>query len=172
MKRKGNPRGWTISLALFTFLLQAHAQTDTIQTNVPALKNVYAHDFYIGCILSYRNIGFPADPYVLGQSAVVTANGGYLVKFHMNSMSPGNNMKALYTVDIASSAAAYSAATTQAQRDSIETHPVVRFNGDMIAQLNWARRQGFTFRGHTLVWYNQTPGTAFFVRVMQQQEHV
>jgi len=32
----------------------------------------------------------------------------------------------------------------------------------MIAQLNWAQRQGFTFRGHTLVWHNQTPGTAFF----------
>ena len=24
------------------------------------------------------------------------------------------------------------------------------------------KRQGFTFRGHTLVWHNQTPGTAFF----------
>jgi GH35 family endo-1,4-beta-xylanase len=165
--RGDHRRGRHVMILVFAvlsvlFSLQGHAQSDTIQTNVPALKNVYAHDFYIGCILSYRNIGFPDDPYVPGQSAVVTPNGGYLVKFHMNSMSPGNNMKALYTVDIASSAAAYSAATTQTQRDSIETHPVVKFNGDMIAQLNWAKRQGFTFRGHTLVWYNQTPGTALF----------
>lgn len=138
------------------------AQTDTIQTNVPHLKYVYSNDFYIGCILSYRNIGFPTDPYVPGQSPVVTPEGGYLVKYHMNSMTPGNNMKPDYTVDISSSAAAYAAATTQAQKDSIDVHPIIRFNGDMIAQLNWAQRQGFTFRGHTLVWHNQTPA-AFFL---------
>ncbi len=144
-----------------TLSIQSPAQSDTIQTNVPALKTVYAHDFYIGCILSYRNIGFPTDPYVPGQSNVATPNGGYLVKFQMNSMSPGNNMKPQYTVDITSSAAAYAAAADSSAKDSINTHPVVRFNGDMIAQLNWAKRQGFTFRGHTLVWHNQTP-TQFF----------
>ena len=32
----------------------------------------------------------------------------------------------------------------------------------MIAQLNWAARQGFTFRGHTLVWHNQTPAAFFY----------
>lgn len=138
----------------------AHAQSDTIQTNVPALKKVYAKDFNIGCLLSYRNIGFPDDPPVAGQSAVITPNGGYLIKFHMNSMSPGNNMKPQYTVDITGSAAAYTAAAAGA-KDSVNTHPVVKFNGDLIAQLNWAKRQGFTFRGHTLVWHNQTP-TEFF----------
>ena len=142
--------------------LQAFAQWGTIQTNVPELKNVYAHDFTIGCLLSYRYIGFSTDPVVPGQSAVVDPNGGYLVKFHMNCMSPGNNMKPQYTVDIASSAAAYSAATTQQQRDSIDTHPIIGFNGDMIAQLNWAQRQGFTFRGHTLVWHSQTPAAFFY----------
>ncbi len=136
-------------------------QSDTIQTTVPHLKDVFAHDFYIGCLLSYRNVGFPTDPYVTGQSSVITPNGGYLIQYHMNSMSPGNNMKPMYTVNITGSAAAYSAAATQAQKDSINIHPSVRFNGDLIAQLNWAQRQGFTFRGHTLVWHNQTP-TEFF----------
>ncbi len=135
---------------------------DTIQTNVPALRTVFAHDFTIGCLLSYRNIGFATDPPVPGQSAVITPGGGLLIKFDMNRMSPGNNMKPQYTVDIAGSAAAYTAAGTQQAKDSIDTHPLVAFNGDMIAQLNWAARQGFTFRGHTLVWHNQTPAAFFY----------
>ncbi len=129
-----------------------------VQTDVPALRDVYAHDFYIGCLLSYRNIGFATDPYVPGQSPVATPQGGDLIKYHMNSMTPGNNMKPQYTVDISASAAAYVRA---ADKEYADTHPVVRFNGDMIAQLNWARRQGFTFRGHTLVWHSQTPATFF-----------
>ena len=147
---------------LCMFDAQGFAQSDTIQTNVPALKTVYAHDFTIGCLLSYRNIGFPTDPPVPGQSAVATPNGGYLIKFHMNRMSPGNNMKPMYTVDITNSAAAYAAATTQAAKDSININPIIAFNGDIIAQLNWAVRQGFTFRGHTLVWHSQTPAAFFY----------
>jgi GH35 family endo-1,4-beta-xylanase len=143
------------------FASQAFAQSDTIQTTVPHLKDVYANDFYIGCLLSYRNIGFSTDPAVQGQSAVITPNGGYLIQYHMNSMSPGNNMKPQYTVNITASAGAYNAASTQAQKDSINVHPIIQFNGDLIAQLNWAQRQGFTFRGHTLVWHNQTPTELF-----------
>jgi endo-1,4-beta-xylanase len=133
-----------------------------IQTDVPHLKDVYKNDFYIGCLLSYAHIGFSSDPYVPGQSSVVDPNGGYLIKYHMNSMSPGNWMKAVYIVDINGSAAAYNSASTQAEKDSIDVHPIITFNGNITAQLNWAKRQGFTFRGHTLVWHNQTPGTAFF----------
>jgi len=156
-----------IALLIFIILFltpffQIFPQSDTIETNVPHLKDVFANDFTIGCLLSYPHIGFPTDPPVPGQGTVVAPNGGYLIQYHMNSMSPGNNMKPQNTVDINASAAAYNAATTDAERDSIDIHPVVRFNGNMIAQLNWAERQGFTFRGHTLVWHNQTPGTAFF----------
>ncbi|HTY38772.1 MAG TPA: endo-1,4-beta-xylanase, partial [Bacteroidota bacterium] len=148
-------------LLLITVLtsIQTRAQ---IQTNVPALKDVFAKDFYIGCLLSYPHVGFLTDPKVSGQTAIVDTNGGYLVKFHMNSMSPGNNMKPIYTVDMTTSAAAYNRATTQAAKDSIDVNPIISFNGNLIAQLNWAKRQGFTFRGHTLVWHSQTPGTGFF----------
>jgi endo-1,4-beta-xylanase len=164
---KGNFNNLKVSSSIFILFLimfstESSAQTDTIQTNVPALKEVYEKHFKMGCILSYRHVGFPDDPYVPGQSSVISSTGGQLVRFHMNSMTPGNNMKSQYTVDINASAAAYAAATTDEERDSIDIHPVIRFNGDLIAQLNWAQRQGFTFRGHVLVWYNQNPGTAFF----------
>jgi endo-1,4-beta-xylanase len=155
-ERKRYPVVFMIFSAILSF--QAFAQ---IQTNVPALKDVYAGDFRIGCILSYKYVGFSDDTAVPGQSAILDPHGGELVKFHMNSMTPGNNMKPLFTVDTAASAAAYAAATTQVQRDSIEIHPVVRFNGDMIAQLNWCRRQGFAMRGHTIIWHNQTPASFF-----------
>jgi len=169
MKRKGHAPRYSAPLGVVTivcasFLASAPALAgarDTIQTNVPALKNVYVNDFRIGCILSYRHVGFKDDPPVSGQSAVVDTNGGALIRFHMNSMTPGNNMKALFTVDTAASAAAFAAATSQAQRDSIEVRPVVQLNGDMIAQLNWCQRQGFTVRGHTLIWHNQTPASFF-----------
>ncbi|HQH56682.1 MAG TPA: endo-1,4-beta-xylanase [Candidatus Marinimicrobia bacterium] len=150
-----------LSIMVLSFRL-VNAQSSTIQTDVPALKEVYAGDFYLGCLLSYAHIGFANDPYVPGQSDVVDPNGGYLIKYHMNSMSPGNWMKSVNIVDISGSATAYNNASTQFEKDSIDVHPRVKFNGNIIAQLNWAKRQGFTFRGHTLVWHNQHPGTAFF----------
>jgi endo-1,4-beta-xylanase len=152
-----------LTLVLFS-IISSTQMLAQIQTDVPALKDVYAKDFNIGCLLSYAHIGLPTDPSVPGQSTPVYADGagGLLIKFHMNSMSPGNWMKPIYIMDINGSASAYSSAATQAEKDSINVHPKVVFNGNITAQLNWAKRQGFTFRGHTLVWHNQTPGTAFF----------
>lgn len=157
----------SLKLMLFSIFLlllnkQINAQSVPIQTDVPALKDVYKNDFKIGCLLSYAHIGFTNDPYVPGQSNVVSTTGGQLIQYHMNSMSPGNWMKSTYIVDINGSASAYLAANTQEAKDSIDVHPLVKFNGNIIAQLNWAKRQGFTFRGHTLIWHNQHPGTAFF----------
>lgn len=155
-------KNWLLYIPVaFVLLFSAltFAQSDIIETDVPALKDVFAKDFYIGCLLSYPHVGFASDPYV-PSTYIVAPNGGYLIKYHMNSMSPGNNMKPQYTVDISASAAAYAAASSTHQ-DSVNTHPVIGFNGNLIAQLNWAQRQGFTFRGHTLVWHNQTPSEFF-----------
>ena len=156
-------KNYNYIIFVICFLIMLHSKDFAqIQTDVPHLKDVYKNDFYIGCLLSYAHVGFATDPYVPGQSNVVDPNGGYLIKYHMNSMSPGNWMKPVYIVDINASASAYNNAVTQNEKDSINIHPIVSFNGNITAQLNWAKRQGFTFRGHTLVWHNQTPGTAFF----------
>ena len=151
-----------LSFTVFILIFSSLVKAQSIQTDVPALKDVFANDFKIGCLLSYAHVGFATDPYVPGQSNVVDENGGYLIKYHMNSMSPGNWMKSTYIVNIPNNSAAYDAATTQAEKDSIDVNPIVVFNGNITAQLNWAQRQGFTFRGHTLIWHNQNPGTAFF----------
>jgi endo-1,4-beta-xylanase len=148
------PAAFALSLAL------GGAAFAQVQTDVPALKQVFAEDFAIGCILSYRHVGAANDPAVPGSSPILDERGGTLVRYHMNSMSPGNNMKAQYTVDVAARRKAYEAASGE-ERKRAETHPVVRFNGDLVAQLDWARRNGFAFRGHTLVWHSQTPPEFF-----------
>ncbi|MGD0590149.1 MAG: hypothetical protein ABSA44_05045 [Bacteroidota bacterium] len=82
--RKENKKTWIVFIALL-MIFSTHSIAQ-IQTDVPALKSVYAKDFYIGCLLSYAHIGFTSDPeYTLG--SVVDAKGGYLIKYHMNSMS-------------------------------------------------------------------------------------
>jgi len=39
---------------------------------------------------------------------------------------------------------------------------VVEFNSDMITMLDWAKTNGMAVRGHTLVWYSQTPDWIFY----------
>jgi endo-1,4-beta-xylanase len=150
-----------VSIALALVLASTGCVRAQVQKDVPALKDVFAGHFSIGCILSYRHVGFPDDPKVPGSSPVVAPHGGELVKYHMNSMSPGNNMKAMYTIDIEASAKAFAAASADKERRYAEVHPVVAFNGDLAAQLDWAKRNGFAFRGHTLVWHSQTPPEFF-----------
>jgi endo-1,4-beta-xylanase len=154
--------GLTASVWLFiafVALLNLGAE-GVVQTNVPALKDVFKNDFTIGCLLSYTHVGLPDDPQVPGQATVSVPQGGALIKYHMNGMSPGNMMKAIMTIDTNASKTAVETAAAD-KKDYAETHPVISFNGNLIAQLNWAKRQGFTFRGHTLVWHSQTPGQFF-----------
>ena len=157
-----NKKSAAIILITLCFSMLACAEGAKELDIQPPLKELYKNDFSIGCLLSYAHVGFPSDPRVPGQSTVVSPDGGELISFHMSSMSPGNWMKAAYIVDTAASAEAYANALTDAEKTYADTHPKVRFNPNIIAQLNWAQRQGFVFRGHTLVWHNQTPGTSFF----------
>ena len=164
MKRicPGRPAGILCALLFVLSCGRTEAEGASELRIQPPLKELFRNDFSFGCLLSYAHIGFPSDPPVRGQSRIAAPGGGELVSYHMNSMSPGNWMKPAYIVDIEASARNYADAVTADEKYYAETHPVVRFNGNITAQLNWARRQGFSFRGHTLVWHNQTPGTAFF----------
>ena len=42
-----------------------------------------------------------------------------------------------------------------------EGNIVVEFNQDMIKMLDWAKENGMAVRGHTLIWYSQTPSWIF-----------
>jgi hypothetical protein len=138
-----------------------------IQTDVPALKDVFANDCKIGCLLSYAHVGFSSDPYVAGQSNIVDADGGYLIKYHMNSMSPGNWMKSTYIVDMNGSATAYNNADSQAEKDSINVHPIVTFNGNIIAQLNWLSARVLHFADTRWSGIANIPARLFPYRIFQ-----
>lgn len=40
-------------------------------------------------------------------------------------------------------------------------YPVVEFNADALSMMAWAKENNFSLRGHTLVWYSQTPDWIF-----------
>lgn len=53
-----------------------------------------------------------------------------------------------------------------------EGNLVVEFNGDAIKMMDWAKENGFSMRGHTLVWYSQTPDWIFHEGFDSKNEYV
>ena len=53
-----------------------------------------------------------------------------------------------------------------------EGHIVVEFNKDAIKMMEWAKENGFSMRGHTLVWYSQTPEWIFHEGFDSKNEYV
>jgi len=49
---------------------------------------------------------------------------------------------------------------------------VVEFNSDALRMMKWAQENGFSMRGHTLVWYSQTPDWIFHVDFDQTKDLV
>lgn len=70
-----------------------------------------------------------------------------LIKEQFSSVTMENSMKPDYIFDQAKS------------KESGEL--TVVFNKDMTAMLDWAKENNMAVRGHTLVWYSQTPGWIF-----------
>ncbi len=70
-----------------------------------------------------------------------------LITANFNSVTMENAMKPDYILDKA---------------ESIATGDiVVNFNADMAAMLDWARANHMAVRGHTIIWYSQTPKWIF-----------
>jgi len=48
------------------------------------------------------------------------------------------------------------------KKASVEAgYPVVELNSEAVAMMDWAKENGLSMRGHTLVWYSQTPDWIF-----------
>ena len=98
------------------------------------LKDIYAeHGLKVGTCLN----------------TMMTGNASYakLIKEQFNSITMENDMKPDYIYN---------------ETKSKETGDiVVEFNANMLSMLKWAKENGMAVRGHTLVWYSQTPQWIF-----------
>ncbi len=135
MKRKG------IISILFIFLVvlagcsagkvKLPAQSEVTDK---ALKDVFAeHGMKVGTCISAN---------VTQKEA--TSN---LMVAQFNSCTMENAMKPDYILDQAQSKAA--------------GKPVVKFNKEAISLMGWAKKNGFSMRGHTMIWHSQTPDWIF-----------
>ncbi|MBQ6104823.1 MAG: endo-1,4-beta-xylanase [Lachnospiraceae bacterium] len=99
------------------------------------LKDVFAeHGMKVGTCLTTQMIGSKTM-------------SDFVLK-HYNSVTMENDMKPDYILNKAK---------------SVETGDiVVEFNKNMITMLDWAKENGVAVRGHTLVWYSQTPQWIFY----------
>lgn len=70
-----------------------------------------------------------------------------LVKTQFNSLTMENAMKPDYIVN--------------QQQSRTAGKPVVELNSEAVSILNWAKANGFSMRGHTLIWHSQTPDWLF-----------
>jgi len=116
------------------------ASTDTsVETEPeekePALKDVFAeHGLKVGTCLSANMLGYVEQLMIVkGQFSSVTME---------NSMKPDS--------------------TLNKTKSREEGEIVVEFNKDAIKMLEFARKNGISMRGHTLVWHSQTPNWIFY----------
>lgn len=99
-----------------------------------ALKDVFAeHNMKVGTCLTVQMI--------------TNTKSCELIKSQFNSFTMENAMKPDAILN---------------QRQSVDNGEItVVFNNDMIKMLDWARENDMAVRGHTLVWYSQTPEWIF-----------
>ncbi|MBR6477705.1 MAG: endo-1,4-beta-xylanase [Lachnospiraceae bacterium] len=87
-------------------------------------------------------VGTCISPYMISQ-----ANTEKLILAQFNSITMENNMKPDYVLN--------------QERSQAEGHLVVEYQGDTLKILKWAKTHNLAMRGHTLIWYSQTPEWIF-----------
>lgn len=80
-------------------------------------------------------------------SMISRADSNDLILSHFNSVTCENAMKP--------------DATLSQKKSKEEGKLVVEFNSESVKMMEWAKKNGISMRGHTLVWYSQTPEWIF-----------
>ncbi|MBR4731145.1 MAG: endo-1,4-beta-xylanase [Lachnospiraceae bacterium] len=80
-------------------------------------------------------------------SMISRADSNDLILSHFNSVTCENAMKP--------------DATLSQKKSKEEGKLVVEFNAESLKMMEWAKKNGVAMRGHTLVWYSQTPEWIF-----------
>lgn len=80
-------------------------------------------------------------------SMISRADSNNLILSHFNSVTCENAMKP--------------DATLSQKKSQEEGKLVVEFNAESVKMMEWAKKNGISMRGHTLVWYSQTPEWIF-----------
>ena len=104
------------------------------------LKTAYEPYFKIGAAISVRNLYTPAHM--------------KLLKAQFNSFTCENEMKPAFFLD---------ADANKSDPEKYDLSPALKFES-AIPFLEFARKNGISMRGHTLVWHNQTPKWFFCER--------
>lgn len=107
-------------------------------SDYPSLKDAYADLFRIGAAVSPTTLGKPEY--------------AALIKAQFNSITAENDMKPEALLD---------RGTSLSDMEKYAEAPALKFSY-LKTELDFARDNGMTVRGHTLVWHSQTPEWLFY----------
>lgn len=122
----------------YTYLSEAAEIVFTDTSAYPSLKELYKDDFLIG-------IAATSD--MLDTEEYCT-----LIKAQFNSFTLGNNFKPDSLLD---------RSKTLSDIENYMECPAIKFD-NVKKELDFAKENGMTVRGHTLVWHSQTPDWIFY----------
>jgi len=107
----------------------------------PALKELYADYFDIGCAIPDSYVGNSNQQYI------------QLVTNQFSTITMENEFKPEGLLD---------AAACKAEPEKYNESPAVVFDDALVATLDYCRDNGIMVRGHTLTWHSQTPEWLFY----------
>ena len=122
----------------YTYYPEA-VETEYVDTSdYPSLKDAYSGLFRIGTAVSEKQLK--------------TSEFTELIKAQFSSITAGNEMKPDFLLD---------KGTSLSDLEKYGDAPAVKF-GHLRIGLDFAKENGITVRGHTLVWHSQTPEWLFY----------